>query len=692
MPERKTQFLLILIMTSVSLCVGGIACLMLYRAAIEQTRNRLVETAQSQARLIEAVARFDSVNSSDFPDGSEAATLKQIIDAHENYRGFGETGEFTLAKKEGDQIVFLLSHRHYDLGNPQPVPFDSKLAEPMQAALSGRSSTMIGRDYRGEMVLAAHEPVAELNLGIVAKIDMSEVRAPFLRAAAFAGGATLFLVVLGSMLFLRVGKPMITLLQKQKSRIEGILKTAAEAIITINSDGIIESFNPAAERMFGHTAAEAIGRNVNMLMPTPFREEHDDYIARYLQTREPKIIGVGREVVGLRRNGSTFPVELNVSQVDHLGLFTGIMRDISERKQSEKELRQEHEFSDSIISTAHAIILVLDSEGRIVRTNPFFEEITGYAQDEVVGKDWCKTFSPERDRSRFREVFRAAVGGMRVEGKVNPIVTRDGRERDIAWWATVLSDADGQLTGVLSVGQDVTDLKQTQERLVQAERLSAVGEAMTGLTHESRNALARSQANLRRLSRRLKDQPELLDLIDAAQIAQEDVRLLFEEVRQYAAPLQINRELTDVGQLIRETWENLTPSHEGRNAQLRVDEMKRDLSCEVDRFSLRNAIRNILENALAACENPAIIDIAYADARIGSEDALQISFRDNGPGLSPDAAQRAFDTFFTTKTHGTGLGLAIVKRTVEAHGGGVAVGNGDGPGAEIIITLPRSRE
>ena len=213
MDEKKRVFLLIFIMAVSSLIVSGVAITALYRTAFKEEQARLVETAQSQARLIEAVARFDEKYSKDYPEGSEAATLSQIIDAHEHYTGFGKTGEFTLSKKEEDKIIFLLSHRHFDLDRPRPVPFDSKLAEPMRLALLGRSGTVIGLDYRGEVVMAAHEPVAELDLGIVAKIDLSEIRAPFLKAGAIAGLFTILVVLAGVTLFIKITNPMIRQLE-----------------------------------------------------------------------------------------------------------------------------------------------------------------------------------------------------------------------------------------------------------------------------------------------------------------------------------------------------------------------------------------------------------------------------------------------------------------------------------------------
>ncbi len=224
MSERKRIFLLIAIMITVCLFVAGATILILYKTGLKEQRARLMETAQSQARLIEAVARFDAAHEmsdpGSYPEGAATATLSQIIDAHDHYKGFGKTGEFTLSKIEGDNIVFLLSHRHYDLNMPKPVPFESELAEPMRRALLGQSGTVVGIDYRGEKVLAAYEPVAELNLGIVAKIDMFEIRAPFVKAGFIGALCTVSFVLIGTILFVRVTNPMIRQLEKRALELE----------------------------------------------------------------------------------------------------------------------------------------------------------------------------------------------------------------------------------------------------------------------------------------------------------------------------------------------------------------------------------------------------------------------------------------------------------------------------------------
>ena len=131
-------------------------------------------------------------------------------------------------------------------------------------------------------------------------------------------------------------------LRKAEERMRSVVNHVIDGIITIDERGIIESFNPAAEKTFGYPAAEVVGRNVKMLMPEPYHSEHDGYLANYFRTHKPKIIGIGREVEGLRSDGSTFPMELAVSEYHLAGrrYFTGIVRDITDRKRLERELHQ----------------------------------------------------------------------------------------------------------------------------------------------------------------------------------------------------------------------------------------------------------------------------------------------------------------------------------------------------------------
>lgn len=232
MAWRRRLLVLILIMTIVSLAVTGITIFILYDVAFEQSRERLVEIAQSQARLIEAVARFDAAHSvTGFAGNAREATLSQIADAHQHYQGFGKTGEFTLARQDGDEIVYVLRQRRAGGKDPKPIPFEGERTEPMRRALSGMSGTMIGRDYRGAFVLAAYEPVAELDLGIVAKLDLAEIREPYVRAGVVAVGWSLFVLLLGVILFLWVINPMVARLEESVQERTAELSLANEALM-----------------------------------------------------------------------------------------------------------------------------------------------------------------------------------------------------------------------------------------------------------------------------------------------------------------------------------------------------------------------------------------------------------------------------------------------------------------------------
>lgn len=224
MNPRKRIILLVAVMCLIVFAVEAITVGILYHTAFEEERLRLIVSAKSQARLIEAVARFDSRWSTDYPGGAEQATLDQIKDAHSNYRDLSDTGEFTLSRRVGDQIVFILNHRHYDLNNPKPVNWDSDLAEPMRQALSGNSGTIVALDYRGEMVLAAHEPVGALGLGIVAKIDLAEVRAPFIKAGIYSGLIAVLVIIIGAVIFTRITDPIIERLKETVRKLEKSLR------------------------------------------------------------------------------------------------------------------------------------------------------------------------------------------------------------------------------------------------------------------------------------------------------------------------------------------------------------------------------------------------------------------------------------------------------------------------------------
>jgi PAS domain S-box-containing protein len=165
-----------------------------------------------------------------------------------------------------------------------------------------------------------------------------------------------------------------------EERLRAILQTAVEGIITIDERGTVESMNPAAEKTFGYDAREVVGNNVKMLMPSPYREEHDTYMVNYVQTGHAKIIGIGREVVGQRKDGSVFPMDLAVSEVRLAGrrLFTGFVRDISERKKAEAHLAEMAQSLAEKNKELETIVYVASHDLRspLVNIQGFSQELT----------------------------------------------------------------------------------------------------------------------------------------------------------------------------------------------------------------------------------------------------------------------------------------------------------------------------
>ncbi|RKZ41402.1 MAG: hypothetical protein DRQ49_05180 [Gammaproteobacteria bacterium] len=351
--NEKIRFItLALIMTSVALIIGGVAIGILYNTAFEQKRADLIETAKSQARLIEAIARFDEkhvrqmhtqkLKSSKYAADSTAATISQIIDAHKNYKGWGKTGKFTLARREGDKIVFLLRHYQEQTDKPAAISFHSNLAEPMQLALSGLSGTVIGLDDQGKRVLAAHEPVAILNLGIVAKINLSEIRKPFLQALRIVLFIAFMTIAAGTILFFAISNPIIKEIEANEKRFRSITQLANDAIIAADENGIITFWNNGAQKSFGYKASEILGKSISILMPNKYKETHTKYFLQAKTTGKTCLKGKTIEVSGLKKGGEEFPLDISIATWLTKGkrVFSAILHDITERKRIEQELQK----------------------------------------------------------------------------------------------------------------------------------------------------------------------------------------------------------------------------------------------------------------------------------------------------------------------------------------------------------------
>ena len=234
----------------------------------------------------------------------------------------------------------------------------------------------------------------------------------------------------------------------------------------------------------------------------------------------------------------------------------------------------------------------------------------------------------------------------------------------------------------------IIDMREAGHRVAHAERLAEMGQMLTVLSHESRNKLQLAMTCLDLLALQVEGQPQALDLVRKIERAHQHLLQLCEDLRGYAAPVQIHRERHDMLGIVLDAWKSVSPLRNGRAVRFNTNQHGEPLCCAVDRSRLEQVFRNILENALAACPDPVEITCRLCDAELNNQRAARIELQDNGPGLSREQYLKIFDPFFTTKSDGTGLGMAICKQIVEAHGGTIAVESPPRAGAKFVITLP----
>src|SRR5712675_593157 len=496
-------------------------------------------------------------------------------------------------------------------------------------------------------------------------------------------------------------------LRETTARLRTLTETAVDGVILIDARGVVLMFNPACEKLFGYSADAVIGENVKMLMPGPYRHEHDRYIANYRDTRDPKIIGIGREVVGLRKDGSTFPMDLSVGEARQEGgsIFVGIIRDITERKSAERALRESAGRMRALIETAVDGAILIDARGVVLMFNPACERLFGYFADEVIGKNvkmlMPEPYQHEHDRyianyldSRKPKIIGIGreVVALRKDGSTFPMDLSVGEARQ---------DGESIFVGII---RDLTSRKRTEAELEQARaellrvaRVTTLGELTAAIAHEVNQPLtglvSSGNACLRWLAGdvpNLKAARQSVErMISAGRRAGEVIRRIRALVAK-APPLRdrlnINDAITEVIALIR-----------GEIQRNRIS-LRTKLSTDVplvlgDRIQLQQVILNLILNATEAMSDvsPQPRELSVSSAKDGSNGAL-VSVRDSGTGLDGTVLDRLFEAFYTTKAHGMGIGLAVSRTIVQAHGGRLWATPNVPQGAIFQFTLPADGE
>lgn len=230
--------------------------------------------------------------------------------------------------------------------------------------------------------------------------------------------------------------------------------------------------------------------------------------------------------------------------------------------------------------------------------------------------------------------------------------------------------------------------RQERERRLHAERLAAIGETMAGLVHESRNMLQRCRACLEMLEVDVADRPAALNLVERIRHAQDDLHQLFEEVREYAAPLKLDCRDCEIAPVWQKAWNELTALEPEKKIRLVEVVQPEHLHASIDRFTLGQVFRNVFENAIQASPPAGQVKVCCQLVPVDGRSDVQILIGDQGPGIPPQDREQVLEPFFTTKIKGTGLGLAIARRIIESHGGRIEVLCAP-KGALIQIQIPQ---
>ncbi|MEW5726777.1 MAG: PAS domain S-box protein, partial [Pseudomonadota bacterium] len=495
-------------------------------------------------------------------------------------------------------------------------------------------------------------------------------------------------------------------LAESEARAKAILDAAVDGIVTIDEGGRIQSFNRAAERIFGYRAAEVTGRNVSVLMPDPYQREHDSYLRNYLVTGVAKIIGIGREVVGLRKDGTVFPMDLAVGE-SRLGgrrIFAGMVRDISDRKAVEERLRaSEERFRVLVEGVRDYAIALLDPDGLIISWNTGGERLYGWAYADVIGMPVARFYAAED----------VAAG---LPRQSLDKAAREGRSEDEGWrlrkdggrfWAHVITTAltgpGGELRGFARISRDTTAAKLNEDALKQArDEAVAAREAAERANVAKTKFLAAASHDLRQpvqaifffasvLAHKIGPSHAAAPVLDDLQASVEGLNMLLDsllDISKLDAGLVVPKTAVfSVGAILDRTAAEFQQAAAAKGVRLAV--VPSSATVRSDPALLSRIVQNLTSNAIRYTARGRIL---LGCRRVG--EALRIEVWDTGMGIPEERTREIFEEFTQLgnperdRTQGLGLGLAIVDRLARLMGHRVEVRSTPGRGSVFSVEVP----
>ena len=490
-------------------------------------------------------------------------------------------------------------------------------------------------------------------------------------------------------------------LLESERRNAAVLNTAMDAIISMDEHGIVQEFNPAAERIFGYSSTEALGSNLaDLIIPEQSREQYKLGFARYLKTGKSTMLGEFLELNCLRRNGDSFPAEINVVEVisGKHRLFTSFLRDISIRKKALADLAQ----LATVVEQSYNAILITDTDGIIQYVNPAFEKLSGFSAKEAIGQTPNIIKSDQHDKKYFSKMWQVISAHKNWTGSfINK--AKDGHIYHVEQTIFPIY-VDQQHAGYTSVQMDVTERDQLQEQSEHTQRLESLGVLAGGIAHDFNNLLTAIMGNTGLANKTLSNDHPALKYLGNVQNASESAAALCQQMLAYSGKGQFIIQPLNLSESIVEMMQILKSSIAKRvNLDIQLDHHL--AAIEADAGQIKQVIMNLVINASEAIgdhigrvqvktlqrhlsQNDIVALLGSDHMQAGNFIILQII--DDGCGMDEATRKKIFDPFFTTKFTGRGLGMSAILGIVRGHQGGLKVSSKIGTGTQFDVYFPAS--
>jgi len=392
------------------------------------------------------------------------------------------------------------------------------------------------------------------------------------------------------------------------------------------------------------------------------------------------------------RDGDGTYDELSRLNSELVNLQRELAKKNAELGQQEKTLRIERDFAETLLNTANAIILVLDTQGRLVRINRFLEVLLGYSQENIPNRNWLETCIAPEDQARAQELFHDTLMGVRTTEKSFQTVTKDARQIDIEWHMSILKNSEGESDSVIAIGLDITERRKIEELIHNKQKLESLGLIAGSIAHNFNNLMGGIFGYIDMSIDASKD-VTVTRYLSKAVSSLDRVKVLTAQLLTFSKGGGPKQKNTPLIPFVRETVQ-ITLCR--LNLPCKFEIANDLLPCSIDKVQMAQVFDNIIINAQEAMPTGGSIDLTVKNVILKNNDHptlvegnyAKISIRDYGIGIQKENLSKIFNPFYTTKIMGHGLGLATCNSIVTRHGGAIEVESEPGNGSTFHIYLP----